>query len=427
MGLFAKSSKSAGHVSIASRDGISRGNHSRGTSSHGGATSTRGSRSIAGGSTRGSRSYKRMAVDAQMEKCPLLLQHTSQHSRNPKFVQNLSNVNIDLLTSKITSNREHSRRRERTGDRSRRESKSTTPSGNRSRRESRSTIPRMIKTAIVASPTAQESRSRSAEPSFRKKRSTIPIDLDTDMPAARSRSVEPMTISTRKCRSIDLSSSQTDCENKRSRSAEPAISRGDHKKVSHVRTSRSVSPSGLKSRSSDTSQTSLTSSGQSRFSDRRDDATLNTRTVEAVPYRLGKDMTYVADGMNLDKNTRCLLAAYDAKTIDDFYLMSDNDFAFLVQRANANNHSLPPLQIRKVRMLRRWLKEVVEDNISENDDTDPTSLRKQHFRLIPKDWKDQYKNDLPHLKLQLRQQGDSLFERIKVMSDVFSCGTGSIY
>lgn len=141
-------------------------------------------------------------------------------------------------------------------------------------------------------------------------------------------------------------------------------------------------------------------------------------------------MTYLADGMNLDKNTRCLLAAYDAKTIDDFYLMSDNDFSFLVQRANANNHSLPPLQIRKVRMLRRWLKEVVEDNITENDDSNhglTNSLRRRHFRLIPKDWKDQYKNDLPHLKLQLRQQGDSIFERIKVISDAFSCGAGSIY
>ena len=142
-------------------------------------------------------------------------------------------------------------------------------------------------------------------------------------------------------------------------------------------------------------------------------------------------MTFLADGMNLDANTRCLLAAYDAKTLEDFYLMTDSDFSGLIRKANATKNSLPPLQIRKVRMLRQWIKEVVQDNMYEMYAEHGESVRKQSTRLIPRDWKDLYKNDLPHLKLQLRQQGDSFFEKLRTLGDMsslkemFSCGVGN--
>ena len=152
--------------------------------------------------------------------------------------------------------------------------------------------------------------------------------------------------------------------------------------------------------------------------------------IEATPFHLGKDMTYLADGMNLDRNTRYLLAAFDARTIDDFYLMSDSDFSNLIQKAKSTKNELPPLQIRKVKMLRAWLKEVVDDHL--NDDSDSSrggrGGRKRSFRIVPKDWKEQYKNDLPHLKLQLRHQGDSFFEKLKNLSETLvSCGAGSCY
>eukprot|EP00534_Pseudo-nitzschia_fraudulenta_P009268 CAMPEP_0201152806 /NCGR_PEP_ID=MMETSP0851-20130426/13394_1 /ASSEMBLY_ACC=CAM_ASM_000631 /TAXON_ID=183588 /ORGANISM="Pseudo-nitzschia fraudulenta, Strain WWA7" /LENGTH=145 /DNA_ID=CAMNT_0047429905 /DNA_START=177 /DNA_END=614 /DNA_ORIENTATION=+ len=145
-------------------------------------------------------------------------------------------------------------------------------------------------------------------------------------------------------------------------------------------------------------------------------------------------MTILADGMNLDGNTRCLLAAYDARTLDDFYLMSNADFRNLIQRAKATNHSLPPLQIRKVRMLRRWLKEIIDDNMSEEYEDDMHSeitdaFRRKRNKLVPKDWREQYKNDLPHLKIELRQQGDSVFERYPIFSVLtgMGCGTGGYY
>ena len=144
---------------------------------------------------------------------------------------------------------------------------------------------------------------------------------------------------------------------------------------------------------------------------------------------LEKDMTYIADGMNLDRNARFLLAAFDAKTLEDFYLMSDTDFSALCHRAKGTKHSLPPLQIRKIQMLRRWIKEVVDDNINDNEEETGSKRlrRKKRVQIIPSDWKNQYKNDLPHLKLQLRQQSDSIFEKFKSLSDVLTCGAGTIY
>jgi len=147
-------------------------------------------------------------------------------------------------------------------------------------------------------------------------------------------------------------------------------------------------------------------------------------------------MTVLADGINLDGNTRLLLAAYDARTLDDFYLMADIDFKDLINKAKETNNCLPPLQVRKIRILRRWLKEIIDENMGENDDSPRTrssssssSINNKHnrCRLVPKDWIQQYQNDLPHLKMQLRQQGDSLLERypiINIMLGIVGCGTG---
>ena len=171
--------------------------------------------------------------------------------------------------------------------------------------------------------------------------------------------------------------------------------------------------------------------------------------------KLGRDMTYFADGMNLDENARTMLAAYDAKTMEDFFLMSDVDFRDLIHKAQANNHELPALQVRKIKMLRRWLKEVVDDHMTvANDDDDDdgsyiissssreatdndvrgggsgsynnTNTTKKR-RLVPKDWKEQYKNNLPNLKMQLRQHGDSIYERaptIGYIAHMIGCGAG---
>lgn len=138
-------------------------------------------------------------------------------------------------------------------------------------------------------------------------------------------------------------------------------------------------------------------------------------------------MTYLADGMKLDKNMRYFLAVFDANNLEDFYLMSDSDFFALVQKAKASNRCIPPLQLRKVQMLRRWIKEVVEDHVLETEDENGTCRRKRKVQLIPKDWKEQYRNDLPHLKLQLRQQSESIYEKIRNISETLGCGASMLY
>jgi len=139
-------------------------------------------------------------------------------------------------------------------------------------------------------------------------------------------------------------------------------------------------------------------------------------------------MTYLADGMNLDKNMRFFLAAFDANNLEDFYLMSDADFSALVQKAKSSNRSIPPLQMRKVQMLRRWIKEVVDDHVLDNEDENSTGVRRRrNIQLIPKDWKEQYKSDLPHLKLQLRHQGESIYEKIRNISENLGCGVSMLY
>jgi hypothetical protein len=42
-----------------------------------------------------------------------------------------------------------------------------------------------------------------------------------------------------------------------------------------------------------------------------------------------------------------LLASFDAKTVEDFFMMGDVDFNRLLAKARTANRSLPPLQIRK--------------------------------------------------------------------------------
>jgi len=425
-------------------------------------------------------SYRRMGTDLETEHFPLPAQYRTRKSKSPKpererkshnSVQNISNAKMDLLTSKATPNRDSKQESNINIDiltskvMSYRDTKQKRQNG--SEREGRSTVPRTIRTAIVASPTnpmrsrseepsMRKSRivglglsSRSPDPSMRESRSVTPSlrespSVDMGTPSRdhrgktsqhlRSQSTEPGD-TIRSSRSVDPSNTTPVKPNMRSRSAEPVI-RAENRSTRETRScSPSINQSVSEIRSASADQSCSKADDQSskktrsKSSERRQETISSLRISDAIPFRLNKDMTVLADGMNLDPNARNLLAAYDSKTLEDFYLMTDGDFTSLVNRAKAHKHPLPPLQIRKVQMLRRWMKEVVDDNTYENEGTNNRSLRsrKRNDDLIPKDWKAQYKNDLPHLKLQLREQGDSIFERIKNLSETFTCGVGTMY
>jgi hypothetical protein len=141
-------------------------------------------------------------------------------------------------------------------------------------------------------------------------------------------------------------------------------------------------------------------------------------------------MLVLADGMHLDRNTRMLLASYDAKTVEDFFMMGDMDFNQLLAKARTANRGLPPLQIRKVQILRSWLTKLVESHNSSDHGLPWGQDTSEHSdTLLPKDWKRRFKNDLPSLKKKLRSRGDSIFEMIPFLSYLISfcdsiCGRG---
>lgn len=176
--------------------------------------------------------------------------------------------------------------------------------------------------------------------------------------------------------------------------------------------------------------------------------------------KLHADMKVLADGIHLDKNTRTLLAVYDARSIEDFFLMGEYDLNHMLAKARASNRGLPPLQIRKVKILRQWIADIV-------DDADPDKLpewakkRRAHGRraqggklsssrhdkvtddsdgdeaakdqsLIPDDWEKRFNRDLPKLKKKLRAKGDSFTELFPWLSYVINardmvCGSAPKY
>jgi hypothetical protein len=123
--------------------------------------------------------------------------------------------------------------------------------------------------------------------------------------------------------------------------------------------------------------------------------------------QLGPDMMILATAFHLDKNTQVLLAYYDARTLEDFCCMTQVDFDELKVSAERLNRALPPLQLRKVQVLREWVQRLAK----KVDNTTPLWAldmpeRVDKANLIPKDWKRKFKDDLPDLKHALKERGE---------------------
>jgi hypothetical protein len=128
--------------------------------------------------------------------------------------------------------------------------------------------------------------------------------------------------------------------------------------------------------------------------------------------QLGSDMIVLAEALSLDLNTQTMLAYYDARSLEDFCLMAEADFKDLLAKARSMNRALPPLQIRKVQVLREWGQELSKPR---DDSALPAWVRLSQPKasnkkgsLIPKDWKMRLKQDLPQLKMKLKAKGERL-------------------
>ena len=147
---------------------------------------------------------------------------------------------------------------------------------------------------------------------------------------------------------------------------------------------------------------------------------------------LCEDMALVSDAMKLDLNTQIMLAYYDAKSLEDFCLIAEDDLKDMIVNARSMRRTLPPLQIRKIEVLHEWVKEISNPR---EDARRPSwirfsqhrhSSRRRPKKLIPDDWKEQFRRDLPQLKHNLRQKGASLsgFSNfIPSFQSVNMCGT----
>eukprot|EP00934_Nitzschia_sp_Nitz4_P005411 Nitzschia sp. Nitz4//scaffold348_size17284//3656//4534//NITZ4_008841-RA/size17284-processed-gene-0.9-mRNA-1//-1//CDS//3329548685//5401//frame0 len=126
---------------------------------------------------------------------------------------------------------------------------------------------------------------------------------------------------------------------------------------------------------------------------------------------LGYDMALVADALKLDMNSQVMLAYFDARSLEDFCLMTEADLHQLVATARDMRRALPPLQIRKIEVLRDWAKGLSEPKDESHLPvwvklTTPKRAKCKKGELIPKDWKTQFRRDLPNLKVNLRRKGE---------------------
>jgi hypothetical protein len=129
------------------------------------------------------------------------------------------------------------------------------------------------------------------------------------------------------------------------------------------------------------------------------------RIKEETQTPLGSDMAVLAEAFNLNMNTKTMLVVYDGTTLEDFCLMTDDDFDGLIARARTTDRALPPLQIRKVQVLREWVQQELIKQPTEDASSQPESDNKES--LIPKDWKARFEEDLPRLKQNLKAKGES--------------------
>ena len=155
------------------------------------------------------------------------------------------------------------------------------------------------------------------------------------------------------------------------------------------------------------------------------------------PPRLHRDMRLICDCFRISDQSRYALRSFDASTLEDFSLMTDDDFADMVVTHARIGKPIPPLQQRKIRVLLTWVQKLanvenlevgeeealvsrnnaegfeLKDSKSDNEVDGilkaryKASLRKGGGTFIPATWEETFYNDLPMLRKQLKRLGDN--------------------
>ena len=123
------------------------------------------------------------------------------------------------------------------------------------------------------------------------------------------------------------------------------------------------------------------------------------------PPRLHRDMRLICDCFRISDQSRYALRSFDASTLEDFSLMTDDDFADLVVTHARIGKPIPPLQQRKIRVLLTWVQKLANvENLEVGEEE--ACLRKGGGTFIPATWEETFYNDLPMLRKQLKRLGD---------------------
>ena len=148
-----------------------------------------------------------------------------------------------------------------------------------------------------------------------------------------------------------------------------------------------------------------------------------TSTKDIEPPKLHRDMRHICDVFRISEESRFALRTFDAATLDDFSLMTESDFLDLVATRARLGCPLPPLQQRKLAMLRILVQlqslPAVESTVApmrsegfevKNNSTEEVkfraSVKKDLGRHTPSDWEDRFYADLPRLRKELRETGE---------------------
>ena len=117
------------------------------------------------------------------------------------------------------------------------------------------------------------------------------------------------------------------------------------------------------------------------------------------PPKFHRDMKLICDAFRVSELSRYALESFDASTLEDFCLMTDEDFADLIVTQARLGKPIPPLQQRKLRILLSWVQSLMAMTTTATTDYTTT------YRMIPNDWEKKFYHDLPYLQRELQQLG----------------------
>ena len=84
--------------------------------------------------------------------------------------------------------------------------------------------------------------------------------------------------------------------------------------------------------------------------------------------KLGDDMTFLCDAFRISRGVRRALWAFDARTLEDFSLMTTDDFREMIVDATRKGLQIPPLQQRKLSVLLEWARRLAEEHQERRED-----------------------------------------------------------